>query len=75
MSKTAVEIKTFKDQICESLAEYNQHIEDLKKGMEEATNSADKIRKVPMGQTKHRGKHVWICAWRCAWRYASGIYI
>ncbi|XP_017785036.1 PREDICTED: vacuolar protein sorting-associated protein 18 homolog isoform X2 [Nicrophorus vespilloides] len=35
----------FKDAICNSLMEYNQHIEDLKEEMEEATKSAELVRK------------------------------
>lgn len=37
-------IDHFKDAICASLQEYNQHIEDLKEEMEDATKSAEIIR-------------------------------
>ncbi|XP_020710242.2 vacuolar protein sorting-associated protein 18 homolog isoform X2 [Athalia rosae] len=40
-----VTIDHFKDTICNSLQEYNQHIQDLKEEMEEATKSAELIRK------------------------------
>uniref|UniRef100_H3A4C1 Vacuolar protein sorting-associated protein 18 homolog n=2 Tax=Latimeria chalumnae TaxID=7897 RepID=H3A4C1_LATCH len=39
-----VTIDHFKEAICSSLEEYNKHIEDLKKEMEEATESAKRIR-------------------------------
>lgn len=39
-----VTIDHFKDAICTSLQEYNQHIQDLKEEMEEATKSAQVIR-------------------------------
>lgn len=39
-----VTIDHFKDAICTSLQEYNQHIQDLKEEMEEATKSAEVIR-------------------------------
>ncbi|XP_067005382.2 vacuolar protein sorting-associated protein 18 homolog isoform X2 [Anabrus simplex] len=39
-----VTIDHFKDAICTSLQEYNQHIQDLKEEMEEATRSAEVIR-------------------------------
>ncbi|XP_071444491.1 vacuolar protein sorting-associated protein 18 homolog [Hetaerina americana] len=39
-----VTIDHFKDAICTSLQEYNQHIQDLKEEMEEATKSAEIIR-------------------------------
>ncbi|PSN40464.1 Vacuolar protein sorting-associated protein 18 [Blattella germanica] len=39
-----VTIDHFKDAICMSLQEYNQHIQDLKEEMEEATRSAQVIR-------------------------------
>lgn len=39
-----VTIDHFKDAICTSLQEYNQHIETLKEEMEEATQSAKEIR-------------------------------
>lgn len=39
-----VTIDHFKDAICSSLEEYNQHIEGLKEEMEEATKSAKEIR-------------------------------
>jgi len=37
-------IKDFKDEICETLEEYNVHIDELKKEMDEATKSAENIR-------------------------------
>ncbi len=37
-------IDHFKEAICNSLEEYNQHIEELKQEMEEATESAKRIR-------------------------------
>ncbi|KAK7864534.1 hypothetical protein R5R35_007310 [Gryllus longicercus] len=37
-------IDHFRDAICSSLQEYNQHIQDLKEEMEEATKSAEEIR-------------------------------
>lgn len=40
-----VTIDHFKDAICKSLQGYNQHIQDLKEEMEEATKSAEVIRK------------------------------
>ncbi|KAF7993970.1 hypothetical protein HCN44_011239 [Aphidius gifuensis] len=40
-----VTIDHFKDAICNSLQEYNQHIQDLKEEMQEATKSAEIIRK------------------------------
>mmetsp|Transcript_65351 Transcript_65351/g.142544 ORF Transcript_65351/g.142544 Transcript_65351/m.142544 type:complete len:361 (+) Transcript_65351:249-1331(+) len=40
-----VVIDDFKDEICAALEEYNKHIEDLKRGMDEATASADLIRR------------------------------
>ncbi|XP_043280093.1 vacuolar protein sorting-associated protein 18 homolog isoform X2 [Venturia canescens] len=40
-----VTIDHFKDAICNSLQEYNQHIQDLKEEMEEATKAAKLIRK------------------------------
>ncbi|OAD60045.1 Vacuolar protein sorting-associated protein 18 like protein [Eufriesea mexicana] len=40
-----VTIDHFKNAICNSLQEYNQHIQDLKEEMEEATNAAELIRK------------------------------
>ncbi|XP_043479320.1 vacuolar protein sorting-associated protein 18 homolog isoform X2 [Leptopilina heterotoma] len=40
-----VTIDHFKEAICNSLQEYNQHIQDLKEEMEEATKSAEIIRK------------------------------
>lgn len=40
-----VTIDHFKDAICNSLQEYNQHIQDLKEEMEEATKAAELIRK------------------------------
>jgi len=40
-----VTIDHFKDGICNSLKEYNQHIQDLKDEMEEATQSAELVRK------------------------------
>lgn len=39
-----VTIDHFKDAICTSLQEYNQHIQDLKEEMEDATKSAEIIR-------------------------------
>ncbi|CAB1342575.1 unnamed protein product [Coregonus sp. 'balchen'] len=39
-----VTIDHFKEAICSSLEEYNQHIEELKQEMEEATESAKRIR-------------------------------
>lgn len=39
-----VTIDHFKEAICNSLEEYNQHIEELKQEMEEATESAKRIR-------------------------------
>ncbi|XP_038059367.1 vacuolar protein sorting-associated protein 18 homolog [Patiria miniata] len=39
-----VTIDHFKDAICNSLADYNEHIESLKKEMEDATDSAQNIR-------------------------------
>lgn len=39
-----VTIDHFKDAICSSLQEYNQHIQDLKEEMEDATKSAEVIR-------------------------------
>ncbi|KAF4519225.1 hypothetical protein B566_EDAN015331 [Ephemera danica] len=39
-----VTIDHFKDAICNSLQEYNRHIQDLKEEMEEATKSAEIIR-------------------------------
>ncbi|XP_046406330.1 vacuolar protein sorting-associated protein 18 homolog [Ischnura elegans] len=39
-----VTIDHFKDAICTSLQEYNQHIQDLKEEMDEATKSAEVIR-------------------------------
>ena len=39
-----VTIDHFKDAICTSLQEYNQHIDALKEEMEEATESAREIR-------------------------------
>lgn len=38
-------IDDFKQEICASLEEYNQHIDNLKKEMDEATQSADAIRR------------------------------
>jgi len=38
-------IDDFKKEICSSLEDYNRHIEELKSEMEEATKSADMIRK------------------------------
>ncbi|XP_063971923.1 vacuolar protein sorting-associated protein 18 homolog [Diachasmimorpha longicaudata] len=40
-----VTIDHFKDAICNSLQEYNQHIQDLKEEMQEATKAAEIIRK------------------------------
>ncbi|XP_071871160.1 vacuolar protein sorting-associated protein 18 dor isoform X2 [Bombus fervidus] len=40
-----VTIDHFKDAICNSLQEYNQHIQDLKEEMQEATKAAELIRK------------------------------
>ncbi|XP_047356828.1 vacuolar protein sorting-associated protein 18 homolog isoform X3 [Vespa velutina] len=40
-----VTIDHFKDAICKSLQDYNRHIQDLKEEMEEATKSAEVIRK------------------------------
>ncbi|KAH0950839.1 hypothetical protein HN011_007913 [Eciton burchellii] len=40
-----VTIDHFKEAICNSLQEYNQHIQDLKEEMHEATKSAELIRK------------------------------
>ncbi|XP_015595540.1 vacuolar protein sorting-associated protein 18 homolog isoform X2 [Cephus cinctus] len=40
-----VTIDHFKEAICNSLQEYNQHIQDLKEEMEEATKAAEVIRK------------------------------
>ncbi|XP_066588166.1 vacuolar protein sorting-associated protein 18 homolog [Prorops nasuta] len=40
-----VTIDHFKDAICNSLQEYNQHIQDLKDEMQEATKAAELIRK------------------------------
>lgn len=40
-----VTIDHFKEAICNSLQEYNQHIQDLKEEMQEATKSAELIRK------------------------------
>lgn len=40
-----VTIDQFKDAICSSLQEYNQHIEDLKTEMEDASKAAENIRK------------------------------
>ncbi|XP_076234523.1 vacuolar protein sorting-associated protein 18 dor isoform X2 [Calliopsis andreniformis] len=40
-----VTIDHFKDAICNSLQEYNQHIQDLKEEMQEATKPAELIRK------------------------------
>ncbi|XP_012271920.1 vacuolar protein sorting-associated protein 18 homolog [Orussus abietinus] len=40
-----VTIDHFKDAICNSLQEYNKHIQDLKEEMEEATKAAELIRK------------------------------
>ncbi|XP_046628252.1 vacuolar protein sorting-associated protein 18 homolog isoform X1 [Neodiprion virginianus] len=40
-----VTIDHFKDAICNSLQEYNQHIQDLKEEMEEGTKAAELIRK------------------------------
>ncbi|XP_075230673.1 vacuolar protein sorting-associated protein 18 dor isoform X2 [Lycorma delicatula] len=40
-----VTVDHFKDAICSSLQEYNQHIQDLKEEMEDATKSAEVIRK------------------------------
>ncbi|KAK0168771.1 hypothetical protein PV327_002541 [Microctonus hyperodae] len=40
-----VTIDHFKDAICSSLQEYNQHIQDLKEEMQEATKAAEIIRK------------------------------
>uniref|UniRef100_H2ZFS1 Vacuolar protein sorting-associated protein 18 homolog n=1 Tax=Ciona savignyi TaxID=51511 RepID=H2ZFS1_CIOSA len=40
-----VTIDHFKDALCESLAEYNQHIDQLKEEMNEATTSSHSIRK------------------------------
>lgn len=40
-----VTIDQFKDAICSSLQEYNQHIENLKKDMDDASKSAENIRK------------------------------
>jgi tetratricopeptide (TPR) repeat protein len=37
-------IDDFKDEICRSLEDYNRHIEDLKREMDDATQSADLIR-------------------------------
>lgn len=37
-------IEDFKEEICETLEEYNIHIEELKKEMDEATKSAEDIR-------------------------------
>jgi tetratricopeptide (TPR) repeat protein len=37
-------IEDFKDEICETLEEYNVHIDELKKEMDEATKSAEDIR-------------------------------
>lgn len=37
-------IDHFKDQICHALEEYNQHIDELKQDMDEATRSAEAIR-------------------------------
>lgn len=37
-------IDHFRDAVCSSLQEYNQHIQDLKEEMEEATKSAEEIR-------------------------------
>lgn len=39
-----VTIEHFKEAICNSLKEYNQHIQDLKEEMEEATKSAETVR-------------------------------
>jgi hypothetical protein len=41
-------IDDFREAICSSLEDYHRHIEDLKRGMEEATRSAELIRKVRM---------------------------
>ncbi|KAK3863078.1 hypothetical protein Pcinc_031108 [Petrolisthes cinctipes] len=40
-----VTIDQFKDAICSSLQEYNQHIEDLKQEMDDASKAAESIRK------------------------------
>ena len=40
-----VTIDHFKDAICNSLQEYNQHIQDVKEEMQEATKAAELIRK------------------------------
>lgn len=40
-----VTIDQFKDAICSSLQEYNQHIEDLKHNMDDASKAAENIRK------------------------------
>ncbi|KOC69473.1 Vacuolar protein sorting-associated protein 18 like protein, partial [Habropoda laboriosa] len=40
-----VTIDHFKDAICKSLQEYNQHIQDLKEDMQEATKAAEDLRK------------------------------
>ncbi|XP_045595871.2 vacuolar protein sorting-associated protein 18 homolog [Procambarus clarkii] len=40
-----VTIDQFKDAICSSLQEYNQHIEDLKQEMDDASKAAENIRK------------------------------
>ncbi|XP_014476276.1 PREDICTED: vacuolar protein sorting-associated protein 18 homolog isoform X2 [Dinoponera quadriceps] len=40
-----VTIDHFKEAICNSLQEYNQHIQDLKEDMQEATKAAELIRK------------------------------
>ncbi|KAL0278891.1 UNVERIFIED_CONTAM: hypothetical protein PYX00_000572 [Menopon gallinae] len=48
-----VTIDDFKDAICTSLKEYNQHIQDLKEEMEEASKSAEVILK-KVAAFKHR---------------------
>ncbi|RZF34593.1 hypothetical protein LSTR_LSTR016187 [Laodelphax striatellus] len=40
-----VTIDHFKDAICSSLQEYNQHIQDLKDEIEDTTKSAEVLRK------------------------------
>ena len=54
-----VQIDDFKDAICQSLADYNEQIAELKTKMDDATRIADALRYAPPGHPTFALPQIW----------------